>query len=196
MKLTRLVPTVVVLFSISGVTAAEPVYSVNVGLDYSNVDTHYGFFSSQPTTTIKEDFSGVGGRIGFGVTVSDAVAFEAGWIRFGDNAATASEVVFCIGPPCPPIITEVEQSGSAFWVAYTPTMRRDKWRLIGKLGLARTEIKTERRSDSTGTKGTTVRPLLGAGAIYQFWENVGLRFDLDWMGGKATTFAVGISYRF
>jgi hypothetical protein len=177
-------------------SVAETIYTLDVGLVHSNVDTHLGNFTSQPTTTIKDDFSGVGGYIGIGVSFTANHAVEGRWIRFGDSTATASYEPVCAGGGCPPTISEVRQSGSAFWVAYTPMFHRDDWSYHGKIGVARTIIETKSSTLGERAENLATAPLVGAGVVYHFRDNLGLRFDLDWMGGKATTFGLGINYRF
>lgn len=186
----------------SSTADAEPVYSVNIGLDYSNVDTQFGFggVANPPATTIGDDYSAVGGRIGFGVAFSDLAAFEMVWVRLGTDSTTADMIIACPGscpPDTPPNIEEVKHRGTAFSLAYTPTLRRDDWSVLGKVGIARVTNETK-GVDSPGARVQRTRnePLIGAGLVYYFRDNLGLRFDLDWMGGKATTFGVGISYRF
>lgn len=187
---------VLIPIAFTDIAFAEVGYSVSIGVDYSKSDTQYGSFTDAPPATITSDFSGVGGRIGFGVAVSNAIAFEGGWIRFGSDDATAFYGPVCPGGGCPPVLSSVKQDGSALWFAYTPKLDQKNWSLFGKFGLARTTIETKSRSLQVNTKNTDTNLLAGVGAVYYFRDDLGLRFDLDLISGTATTVGVGLNYRF
>lgn len=197
----------VVLLTCGGAVAASDRFSIQLGTNHSTADTV--FIGGQPVgapppeLSSRSSFSGSTLRVGATVRVYRWLHLDAGWAEFGDEDRFTS--IFsgpaCIGP-CPPeippyIVDNVEQSGSGFYLALAPTFEHGPWRLIGKIGRARTTIASQQAGDSTNRlEMTETGTMYGVGAGYYFTEHLGLRFDFEQLGNEARQLGLSLTLRF
>lgn len=202
---TRIVALLAMSFFIGRIDAQPPKVSIQAGLNYSNADTvfiggHNLVFDSPPT--LRDSFSGLGARVGVTMPISDWATVEFGWAMFGPVDKYNSHFVeFTCPDNCPgsegSVIDNVEQRGNAAWLAFVPGVTRDRIRYFGKIGVGRTTIESRQASDSSNRiKESTTEIVLGAGVEYTLTDRVGLRADLERLGGRATQLGFSLSFMF
>lgn len=141
-------------------------------------------------TQIEEDEAGLrfddtsfGWRLLGGYTITDHIALEASYFDAGD----AEDSI---------LGTDVEIGFDGFILSGLAVLPlNDAWALFGKVGYydADTEVRAFGDSDRDSESGLT----LGAGARFDFNENLGVRGDFDWFDTEAdTVWAVGVTLQY
>src|SRR5690606_25855585 len=120
--------------------------------------------------------SDTGARVAVHVDVLPLISFETGWADLGSTTGTisAQRITGEIDT------TTITIEGDAYWFAYTPGIRFDNIELHGKIGGARTDLKT------FGFSSGSTELLVGAGAALHFDSGFGLRLDAERVGDDIT----------
>lgn len=175
--------------------------SAFVGLNQSDADTVV-IGSSEHPTTLGDSFSGTGFRLGAMWSFSPHAAVEVGWSTFGttDDRTAVFPGAGCIGgctPPSPGIVDTVEQSGSAVWAAFVPSIERGPIRWFGKLGVASAHVESEQSGDpSNRAKVKDTVALVGVGASYSLTDRFRIRAEFERVGSVANQFGLGVEFGF
>lgn len=138
-----LLPAVAAMFAVSS-AHANPQIRLSLGANTSKADA--APVPPLTQTNLSDEFGGTEMRASFGVTWSGIWAFEFGLSDFGSRSGVEIREVHPTpgspAPPGPPVLIPMKQSGSAYWLAYTPSWQRGPLQLSAKLGLARTSQST------------------------------------------------------
>lgn len=145
--------------------------SISAGINHSSLDTPSDF---PPTNS----YSGKNPRVTFNASVGPLIGVELGWSKLASNTTVVTVVP--LGGPA--FDEELRESGSAFWLAYAPSIEFGALELTGKLGVARVS-----RSFAIAGLGIDIadgenEALIGLAGTYWFTSLVGLRVDAERVG--------------
>jgi len=196
------------LVAVSSSVLADGPYILGE-VTHSNLSLEKGTFNNDLTAagatglTSREDGSGNQWRLQAGYKFNPYFAIEAGYIDLGQADYKAS---FAGGTA-----KGSEKAGGIDLAVLGMIPVMDKLSVFGKAGLVLAKVETRLNSGAPAAtnikdSSTEVRPLLGAGAAYNVWKNVDLRFDYDHVfdigksgkSGKMSDdmLSAGISYNF
>lgn len=171
---------------------ALPVFdmSISAGLNHSSLDAYSNF--SVPT----DSYSGTKPRVAFNASVGPLIGVELGWSKLASNTT-----VVTIVPPGGAggggaIDEELQEAGSAVWLAYAPSIEFGAFELTGKLGAARVSrdlIITRLDENLADAANETV---IGLAGTYWFTSMVGLRVDAEQFGSDVTQVGLSLTIGF
>lgn len=149
------------------------------------------------------DYSDSGVRVAVGWQ-RNWLGFEAGWADFGSKVRLDEEE--CNIPPggqivCPAPGTffyVTEQTGSATWIAFTPTYEAGSWTVGAKVGVARVRVEAALQGFSGSMDGydRSVRAMYGISGTFAVTRQLALRADLDAFHDRAHTIGLSAMLRF
>lgn len=166
--------------------------SLSAGLNHSRMDSW--FYNNEPENTSPESFTGTEPRLTLNASIMSWLGLELGWSKLGSSTATLTM------PPPPivggqPVTLATQESGSAFWLAYAPSIRFTAFELTGKFGAAR--LKRERAvGPFISNQISDTEVFYGVAGTYWFKDTVGVRLDAERIGSDVAQMGVSLTIGF
>lgn len=168
--------------------------SLSAGLNHSRVES----VANEWDNAAPASFSGTKPRVAFNLSVNPLFGFELGWSKLASDTGTVTVPLACPGS-CPPGTIDptfaYAESGSAVWVAYTPSIRFSAFEIAGKIGAARVlhefELDGNAVADVDGTEG-----IVGVTGTYWFADAMGVRVDAERIGDDVSQVGLSLTIGF
>lgn len=192
----RTSPLLLVAVLLSAPATALPIIDVSLsaGLNHSRVDS----IANEWDGALPASYSGTNPRAAINISLTSILGFELGWSKLASDTGTVSPPLACPGS-CPPGTVDptflYAESGSAFWLAYAPSIRFSAFELTGKIGAARIWHEFSLDGNTVVDLGDT-EVIVGAAGTFWFADAMGVRVDAERVGDDVAQIGLSLTIGF